>query len=156
MRENSNFKNDATAREKQILQTEMTRELSNLNKTHPNARRYSYRIISLLLRVFFISTTAYTVLFFPIPSARSMFIHQSKLLYNLHMSLSNLSECNEIIRENTENWPKNQSVILAVDTASVNPSITLFSNQTIKGLLNKYENDEKILTSGGVTIKLFE
>lgn len=47
-----------TAREKQILQTEMTKELSDLSKVHPNARRYSNLMISLLLRVFFISTAA--------------------------------------------------------------------------------------------------
>lgn len=85
-----------------------------------------------------------------------MFTHQNKLLNNLHASLSNLSECREIVKENTENWPKKQSVILAVDAASVNPSISLFNNKTIKGLLNQYENDEKFLTSGSVTIKLYE
>ena len=40
------------SREKQILQKEITKELSVSTDCHPNARRYSYRLISLLLRVF--------------------------------------------------------------------------------------------------------
>lgn len=40
------------SREKQILQKEITHELSAAANSHPNARRYSNRMISLLLRVF--------------------------------------------------------------------------------------------------------
>lgn len=146
------------SREKQILQKEITHELSAAANSHPNARRYSNRMISLLLRVFFISTTAYTVLslFFQIPSPRTMFTRQSLLLSKIHQSLTDLSEILLIIKENTENWGKNQNVILGVDAASVNPAVTIFNDQSIKGLINKYESKDKFLTKGSITLKLFE
>ena len=146
------------SREKQILQKEITKELSVSADCHPNARRYSYRLISLLLRVFFISTTAYTVLslFLPIPSPRTMFTNQSQLLSKVHQSLKDLSETHLIIKENTENWEKNQNVILGVDAASVNPAVTIFNDQSIKGLVNNYESKDKFFTQGSVTLQLFE
>lgn len=146
------------AREKQNLQIEMTNDLNNLSKLHPNARRYSIRMTSYLLRAFLVSTTCYTIfsLFLPIPSPRTMFTYQKQLLCNVHSSLTDLSQTHLIIEENTKNWPKNVSIILAVDACSVNPSVTLFSNQTIQGLIKKTEKNEEFQTSGQITIKLFE
>ncbi|KAK8860925.1 hypothetical protein M9Y10_012617 [Tritrichomonas musculus] len=146
------------AREKQNLQIEMTNDLNILSQLRPNARRYSIRMTSYLLRAFFVSTTCYTIfsLFLPISSPRTMFTYQKQLLRNVHSSLTDLSQTHLIIEENTKNWPKNESIILAVDACSVNPSVTLFSNQTMQGLIKKTEKNEEFQTSGQITIKLFE
>ena len=115
-------------------------------------------MISMLLRVFFVSTVEYAIfaLYFPIPSPGTMFKYQKRLLNQIHSSLTNISECEQIIQENTEKWPKNESVILVVDAASVNPAVTLLKNHTIKGLIKTNENDELLLTPGCITIQLFE
>lgn len=152
------YKRESRLREKQTLQNDMTEEMHRLSKIHPNGRRYSRRMISMLLRVFFVSTAAYAIfaLYLPIPSPRTMFKYQKRLLNQIHSSLTNISECEQIIQENTEKWPKNESIILAVDAASVNPAVTLLKNYTIKGLIETNENDELFLTPGGITIQLFE
>ena len=85
-----------------------------------------------------------------------MFTNQSQLLSKVHQSLTNLSETHLIIKENTENWEKNQNVILGVDAASVNPAVTIFNDQSIKGLVNNYESKDKFFTQGSVTLQLFE
>ena len=128
------YKRESRLREKQTLQNDMTEEMHRLSKIHPNGRRYSRRMISMLLRVFFVSTAAYAIfaLYLPIPSPRTMFKYQKRLLNQIHSSLTNISECEQIIQENTEKWPKNESIILAVDAASVNPAVTLLKNYTIK------------------------
>ena len=124
------YKHEYRLKEKQTLQNDMTEEMHRLSKIHPNGRRYSRRMISMLLRVFFVSTAAYAIfaLYLPIPSPRTMFKYQKRLLNQIHSSLTNISECEQIIQENTEKWPKNESIILAVDAASVNPAVTLLKN----------------------------
>ncbi len=63
------YKRESRLREKQTLQNDMTEEMHRLSKIHPNGRRYSRRMISMLLRVFFVSTAAYAIfaLYLPIP-----------------------------------------------------------------------------------------
>ena len=75
-----------------------------------------------------------------------MFTNQSQLLSKVHQSLTDLSETHLIIKENTENWEKNQNVILGVDAASVNPAVTIFNDQSIEGLVNNYESKDKFFT----------
>ena len=152
------YQHESRLREKQTLQKDMTDEMHRLSRTHLNGRRYSGRMISMLLRVFFVSTVAYAIFasYFPIPSPITMFKYQKRLLNQIHSSLTNISECEQIIQENTEKWPKNESVILTVDAASVYPAVTLLKNHTIKGLIETNENDELLLTPGSITIQLFE
>ena len=53
---------EITRRQKRQIQSEVIKEIGELADTHPNARRYSHRLLILCLRVFFVSVSAYEIM----------------------------------------------------------------------------------------------
>lgn len=144
--------------QKQTTQIQISEELNILSRKHPNTRRYSHRLMTICLRLFFVSTAAYGILahFLPVPCIRTMFYHQKDLLNGFQKYLTDINKASEIAKEYSKNWSFNEPVILAVDACSVNPSVSLFSNGTITGLIHEFYMDKDFLTEASTTISVFE
>ena len=72
-----------------------------------------------------------------------MYKRQKELLQDFQMSLTDINKENLLIKQNTQNWEENTPVILAFDAVSINPLITVFDNQTVTGLISKYQMQKK-------------
>lgn len=140
------------------IQSEVHKEIGELIETHPNARRYSHRLLTLCLRIFFVSSVAYGVmsLFLPLPSVRTLYKRQKDLLQDFQIPLTDINKTNLLIKQNTNNWEENTPVILGFDAVSINPLITVFDNRTVTGILSKYEMQKQFLSQACETINLFE
>ena len=144
--------------QKQTTQITIVEELLNHAKTYPTLRRYSHRLMTISLRIFFASTIAYEILsyFLPLPCIRTMFYKQKELLSDFQAQLTDITKVAQIAQEYSKNWTLNEPVILAVDACSVNPTVSIFSNGTVKGLIHEYQMDSDLLTQASNTISVFE
>lgn len=102
--------------QKQSNQIHISDELHILSRKYPNTRRYSHQLLTICLRKFFVSATAYAILayFFPVPCIRTMFFHQKELLKGFQNYLTDIEKASEIAQEYSKNWLFNEPVILAV------------------------------------------
>ena len=110
--------------QKQSTQTKISDELSLLSRKHPNTRRPSHQLLTICLKLFFISAAAYEFIsfFIPIPCIRTMFYKQKLFLNDFQNYLTDITKTQFIAEEYSKNWSMNEPVILAVDACSVNPT----------------------------------
>lgn len=91
---------EITRRQKRQIQSEVFKEIGELVDSHPNARRYSHRLLTLCLRIFFVSVSAYEIMtiFLPLPTARTLFKRQKDLLQDFQISLTDINKINLLIK----------------------------------------------------------
>lgn len=79
---------------KQTTQINVVEELSKHAKTYPTQRRYSHRLMTISLRIFFASITAYEILayFLPLPCIRTKFYKQKELLNDFQAQLTDITK----------------------------------------------------------------
>lgn len=144
--------------QKQSNQIKISDELSALSRKHPNTRRPSHQLLTICLKLFFISAAAYEFIsfFIPIPCVRTMFYKQKIFLNDFQNFLTDITKTKIIAEEYSKNWSANEPVILAVDACSVNPTVSIFSNGTVEGLIEKYQMSKDLLTQSSTTISVFE
>ena len=91
-------------------------------------------------------------IFLPLPSIRTLYKRQKELLQDFQMSLTDINKenkhdeiktCINSKPKNTQNWEENTPMILAFDAVSIYPLITVFDNQTVTGLISKYQMQKK-------------
>lgn len=85
-----------------------------------------------------------------------MFYKQKQLLNDFQAQLTDITKAAQIAQEYSKNWTLNEPVILAVDACSVNPTVSIFSNGTVKGLIHEYQMKGDLLTQASNTISVFE
>ena len=136
----SPFAQSLISRNYRQSQRYVVHELNSLIDIEPKGRRYSDRLKKIFITLFLLSPAAYLLLthILPIMSLRQVQRTKSKMINSLQNKLMSLEYIPDIVREYTTNLTNEIEVILAVDSCSVTPTLSLFSNSTIETFTSKY------------------